>query len=98
MVSVVSGKYETALDVQHFLIALMGPSAPTSLLPYYQFHFTCPLQTTTGFSKPQPNCHCHAKEKLCQILLLPSFPSCLFVCESVIFSRDNTLYMPHIAF
>lgn len=48
------GKYEAASDVQHFLTALRGPSAPTSLLPYYQF--PCPLQTNAGYSKPQPNC------------------------------------------
>lgn len=62
-----SQKYETASDVQRFLTALRGPSAPTSLLPYYQFQFPCPLQTAAGYSKPQPNCHCHAKEKLSQI-------------------------------
>lgn len=89
-----SQKYETASDVQRFLTALRGPSAPTSLLPYYQFQFPCPLQTAAGYSKPQPNCHCHAKSNLTTSKQV--FPVVCFVCESIIFSQDSSLYMPHI--
>lgn len=95
------GKYEAASDVQRFLMALRGPSAPTTLLPYYQF--PCPLQTNAGYSKPQPNCvTATLRKSFVKIYYCTSeqvFPyCCLFVCESIIFSQDYSLYMLHFFF
>ncbi len=78
-------------------VALRGPSALTSLLPYYQF--PCPLQTSGGYSKPRPNCVTATQSKMTHFTTSKQvLPYCCLSVKVSYLVQDNSLYVLHIYF